>query len=118
MLDARIDNALPRPAGGEMMNAQEGDNALITPSIDVPFPDLDRWAAAIRHSYVSTFVSDKAVRTPLQALTHGNEVCGAIALDWLLGGLPPQPRYVVGVLCQRRGVSALTAPNLRVALRR
>jgi len=68
------------------MNARDDDSALSAPVIDVPFPRLDRWAAGnVGVPYVSTFVSDKdGPHVLLQALTHGNEVCGAIALDWLL----------------------------------
>ncbi len=55
-------------------------------AIEVPFPDLGRWAAGNAGTpYVWTFESAKAgPHVVLQALTHGNEVCGAIALDWLL----------------------------------
>ena len=69
------------------MNAQDSENALDTPAIEVAFPNLDRWAAGNAGiPYVTTFVSDTAgPHVLLQALTHGNEVCGAIALDWLLG---------------------------------
>jgi predicted deacylase len=56
------------------------------PRIEVEFPDLRRWAdgnAGI--PYVHTFASGKSgPHVVIQALTHGNEVCGAIALDWLL----------------------------------
>jgi succinylglutamate desuccinylase len=57
-----------------------------TPEIDVDFPDLDRWAAGNAGiPYVWTFPAKAAgPHVVLQALTHGNEVCGAIALDWLL----------------------------------
>lgn len=63
------------------------------PPIEVPFPDLGRWEAGNTGiPFVHTLQS--GVRGPhvlLQALTHGNEVCGAIALDWLLGtGFVPQ----------------------------
>lgn len=54
--------------------------------IDVAFPDIGRWAAGnIGIPYVWRF--EGAMPGPsltVQALTHGNEVCGAIALDWLL----------------------------------
>jgi predicted deacylase len=55
-------------------------------AIEVAFPDLDRWAAGNTGTpYVWTYVSGRAgPHVWLQALTHGNEVCGAIALDWLL----------------------------------
>ena len=57
------------------------------PSIEVPFPDLDRWSAG-NTGIPFTWTFEAARPGPhvlLQALTHGNEVCGAIALDWLLG---------------------------------
>jgi predicted deacylase len=62
------------------------------PRIDVVFPDLDRHAAGNAGlPYVWTFAAHR--RGPhvlVQALTHGNEVCGAIALDWALReGLRP-----------------------------
>ena len=57
-----------------------------TPPIEVAFPDLTRWAAGNAGiPYVWTFISEpNGPHVLLQALTHGNEVCGAIALDWLL----------------------------------
>jgi predicted deacylase len=62
------------------------------PAVDVALPDITRWAAGNTGiPYVWRF--DGARREPrvtVQALTHGNEVCGAIALDWLLrAGLRP-----------------------------
>jgi predicted deacylase len=59
---------------------------LPTPPIEVAFPDLSRWAAGNAGTpYVWTLVAARAgPHVLLQALTHGNEVCGAIALDWLL----------------------------------
>jgi predicted deacylase len=56
------------------------------PPIEVDFPDLSRWAAGNAGiPYVWTFAARRAgPHVLLQALTHGNEVCGAIALDWLL----------------------------------
>jgi predicted deacylase len=62
------------------------DGANGWPEIEVPFPDLARWAAGNTGiDYAWTFASDKVgPHVLLQALTHGNEVCGAIALDWLL----------------------------------
>jgi len=66
---------------------QAGVSATLpTPLIEVAFPDLARWApgnAGI--PYVWTFAGSAAgPHVLVQALTHGNEVCGAIALDWLL----------------------------------
>ena len=57
-----------------------------TPPIEIAFPDLTRWSAGNAGTpYVWTFASDRpGPHVLLQALTHGNEVCGAIALDWLL----------------------------------
>jgi predicted deacylase len=65
----------------------DGADAWPVPEIDVPFPKLTRWAGGNTGiAYAWTFVSGNAgPHVLLQALTHGNEVCGAIALDWLLG---------------------------------
>lgn len=54
--------------------------------IDVVFPDIRRWAAGnTGTAYVWRFTgSASGPQVTVQALTHGNEVCGAIALDWLL----------------------------------
>lgn len=56
------------------------------PPIEVELPDIRRWAegnAGI--PYVWRFDADQPGPAVLvQALTHGNEVCGAIVLDWLL----------------------------------
>ncbi|HEX8738590.1 MAG TPA: succinylglutamate desuccinylase/aspartoacylase family protein [Casimicrobiaceae bacterium] len=63
------------------------------PPIEVAFPDLARWSAGNAGiPFVWRFASDvPGPRVTLQALTHGNEVCGAIALDWLLrGGFRPR----------------------------
>ncbi len=62
------------------------------PEIEVEIPDLDPWSAGNTGlAYTWTFEAARAgPHVLLQALTHGNEVCGAIALDWLLGtGLRP-----------------------------
>ena len=61
-------------------------------AIEVRFPDIERWASGNAGvPYVWTF--DAGVPGPhaiVQALTHGNEVCGAIAVDWALRqGLRP-----------------------------
>ncbi len=76
------------------MDARRGlrDAAASVPPIEVAFPDLDRWAAGNSGlRYVWTFAAARpGPHVLLQALTHGNEVCGAIALDWLLDtGLRP-----------------------------
>ena len=56
------------------------------PSIDVAFPDLSAYAAGNTGvPYAWTFSSTRpGPHVLLQGLTHGNEVCGAIALDRLL----------------------------------
>jgi hypothetical protein len=56
------------------------------PPIEIAFPDLAPYAAGNdRTPYVWTFVGEQpGPHVLVQALTHGNEVCGAIALDWLL----------------------------------
>ncbi|MEO5787003.1 MAG: succinylglutamate desuccinylase/aspartoacylase family protein [Casimicrobiaceae bacterium] len=56
------------------------------PAIDVRFPDIECWADGNTGiSYVWTFDSGRpGPHTLVQALTHGNEVCGAIAIDWAL----------------------------------
>lgn len=56
------------------------------PPIEIAFPDLDRWAEGNAGvPYVWRFGAPRPGPNALvQALTHGNEVCGAIALDWLL----------------------------------
>ena len=56
------------------------------PSIEIAFPDLaayERGNAGIPYAW--TFATARAgPHVVIQALTHGNEVCGAIALDALL----------------------------------
>ena len=57
-----------------------------TPPIDVAFPDLGRHAEG-NTGVAYAWIFDSGRPGPhvlLQALTHGNEVCGAIALDWAL----------------------------------
>ncbi len=56
------------------------------PPIEVDFPDLERWAEGNTGTpYVWKFASGRPGPNVLvQALTHGNEVCGAIAVEWLL----------------------------------
>jgi predicted deacylase len=56
------------------------------PPIEVAFPDLAAYAAGNRGvPYAWTFTAARAgPHVLLQALTHGNEICGAIALDWVL----------------------------------
>lgn len=57
-----------------------------SPPIEVVFPHLARYAAGNSGMrYVWTFAASRpGPHLVIQALTHGNEVCGAIALDRLL----------------------------------
>ena len=56
------------------------------PPVELHAPDIARWRAG--HAGIDWLhVLDSSVPGPnvmVQALTHGNEICGAIALDWLL----------------------------------
>ena len=54
-------------------------------SVELSPPDLSRWRASNTGvDYVHVFDSGRPGPTVmLQALTHGNELCGAIALAWL-----------------------------------
>jgi hypothetical protein len=56
------------------------------PPIEVPFPALAAHAAGnCGIPYAWTFAAERpGPHVLVQALTHGNEVCGAIALDWIL----------------------------------
>jgi len=56
------------------------------PQIDVAFPDIEPWREGNTGiPFVWRFDSARAgPRVTIQALTHGNEVCGAISNDWLL----------------------------------
>jgi hypothetical protein len=54
--------------------------------VEVTFPDLSRWSAGNTGiPYLWTFDSGRdGPHLGIQALTHGNEVCGAIVLDFFL----------------------------------
>jgi predicted deacylase len=60
--------------------------AAALPPIEVDFPVLDLWEAGNTGiPYVWRFGSARpGPHVTIQALTHGNEVCGAICNDWLL----------------------------------
>jgi predicted deacylase len=64
------------------------------PAIELIPPDIRRWRAS--HSgvdYVHLFdAAEPGPTVMVLALTHGNELCGAIALDWLLSQGVPVPR--------------------------
>ena len=67
----------------------------MTPSIETEFPDIAPWAKGnTPYAHVWTYRSaEPGPHVCVNALVHGNEVCGAIAADWLLrelaGGLTP-----------------------------
>ncbi len=66
---------------------------LDTPPVELTAPDISRWKeGGTGVDWVHVFDSGKpGPRVLIQALTHGNEICGAIALDWLLHqGFRPQ----------------------------
>ncbi len=56
------------------------------PAVELQAPDISRWRDG--HTGIDWLHAvDSGVPGPnvlVQALTHGNEICGAIALDWLL----------------------------------
>lgn len=56
------------------------------PLVELTAPDISRWQAANTGvDWVHRFDSGRpGPRVLVQALTHGNEICGAIAMDWLL----------------------------------
>lgn len=80
------------------MDEARGDTPRHHP-IEIRPPDIGRW----RHGntgvdFVHEFDSGRSGPTVLvQALTHGNEFCGALALDWLLdrGPRPVAGRLIV-----------------------
>jgi predicted deacylase len=69
------------------------DDSAALPPIELAAPDIDRWQdGGTGVDWVHAFDSGRSGPTVMvQALTHGNEICGAIALDWLLReGFRPQ----------------------------
>ena len=78
--------SVPAPPCDDERQKAGASAAPPTPPIEVAFPDLARWAAGNAGiPYAWTFVGPAAgPHVLVQALTHGNEVCGAITLDWLL----------------------------------
>ena len=63
------------------------------PAIELQAPDIAPWQdGGTGVAWVHQFISARPGPTVMvQALTHGNEICGAIALDWLLKqGFRPQ----------------------------
>ena len=64
------------------------------PPIELHAPDIERWReGGTGVDFVHAFDSGRpGPAVMVQALTHGNEICGAIALDWLLAS-GFRPRY-------------------------
>jgi predicted deacylase len=63
------------------------------PPIELQAPDIARWKeSGSGVDWVHVLDSGRpGPKAMVQALTHGNEICGAIALDWLLaGGFRPE----------------------------
>ena len=71
---------------GREHDSQRSTQGKAVTSIEVEFPDLARWKPGNTGiPYVWRFESPRdGPRVTIQALTHGNEVCGAICNDWLL----------------------------------
>jgi predicted deacylase len=67
--------------------------------VELRAPDITRWREGNTGvDYVFAWDSGRpGPRVMVQALTHGNEICGAIALDWLLerGFRPQRGRLVL-----------------------
>ena len=63
------------------------------PPIELQAPDIARWTeSGSGVDWVHVLDSGRpGPKAMVQALTHGNEICGAIALDWLLArGFRPE----------------------------
>jgi hypothetical protein len=74
------------PAGAPMIDRAAVGASASTPPIEVLFPSLAAHANGnCGIPYAWTFAAERpGPHVLIQALTHGNEVCGAIALDWML----------------------------------
>jgi predicted deacylase len=72
----------------------------MTPLIETTFPDISRWETSnTAYPYVWSFSSAAAgPHVCVTALVHGNEVCGAMACDWLLTEFAAGLRPVRGTL--------------------
>ena len=70
------------------------------PAVELQAPDISPWRVGNTgvpwvHRHEATTDVDAGPQVMVQALTHGNEICGAIALNWLLGEMAAgrwQPR--------------------------
>ena len=72
----------------------------MTAPIETIFPDISEWAISnTRFAHVWTHnAGAPGPHVCVNALVHGNEVCGAIAADWLLRELAAGLRPVRGTL--------------------
>ena len=68
--------------------------------IETNFPDISEWLIGnTRFAHVWTYVAEApGPHVCVNALVHGNEVCGAIAADWLLRELKAGLRPLRGTL--------------------
>ncbi len=75
--------------------------------IETVFPDISEWAISnTRFSHVWTYASGiSGPHLCVNALVHGNEVCGAIACDWLM-------RELKAGLRPRRGTLSVAFANV------
>ena len=92
------------------MDEARGDTPRHHP-IEIRPPDIGRWRQGNTGvDFVHEFDSGRSGPTVMvQALTHGNEFCGALALDWLLDR---GPRPVAGRLIVARSItSSPSAPG-------
>ncbi|MCC7039155.1 MAG: succinylglutamate desuccinylase/aspartoacylase family protein [Burkholderiales bacterium] len=68
------------------------------PAIEFDFPDLERWSqgnTGVRYAWRFAATAP-GPHVTIQALTHGNEACGALCADWLLAH---EVRPTCGTLC-------------------
>jgi hypothetical protein len=92
-MSGRAGQTKPSPGAGAPSVTAISAGETAAAAIDVPFPNLDRWARGNTGiPFVWRYESGRpGPEVVVQALTHGNEVCGAIALDALLAsGFRPQ----------------------------
>ena len=81
--------------------------------IETVFPDINEWAIGnTRFNHVWTYkAATPGPHVCVSALVHGNEVCGAIAADWLLRELARGLRPVRGTLSVVSGKLAKRSPD-------
>ena len=70
------------------------------PPVELQAPDISRWREGNTPvPYVHVLQGARpGPKVMVQALTHGNEICGAIALDWLLQQVAQGWRPAAGTL--------------------